>query len=181
MGSILGTVYAYDSSSGAQLATLPAGGALASPAVVVDGELYVGAGTASRESSPETIEYKASLVPSAITAFCLVGTDGCNERGKCNTGKPCLVGQLGAGGTCQSFPALDGTACQIGTLAGTCVAGACNLSNLDCDDGNQCTHDAAEPTGCTYTSEPSTTPCVVNGQAGVCVDAYCSLATGSPG
>ncbi len=178
MGSILGTLYAYDSATGAQLAALRTGGALSSAAVVVDGQVYVGAGTGAHEGPPEDIGYKAAGIPNPITAFCLAGTDGCSEADKCNTGTPCTVTQLGVNGMCHSEHAPDGVACQIGTLGGTCQAGICTLSHLNCDDGNQCTRDVTQPSGCMYESEPPTTSCSVNGHIGVCRDGYCDLSTG---
>jgi len=175
MGSISSKVFAYDTGSGAPLAALVAGGPLSSPAVVVNGQLYIGAGTGAREGAPEDIEYITSLIPSPVTAFCLAGTAGCPESGKCNQGNPCQAAQLAADDTCVYSQLPDGTECQIGALAGACVGGVCHVANLDCDDGNQCTRDTPGASGCNYASEPPTTACTVNGQNGVCRDGYCDL------
>src|SRR5205823_5234202 len=108
MGSILGRLVAYDSATGVRLATFATQGPLASPAVVVDGQLYIGAGTGAREDAPEDVAYVASLTPSPISAFCIAGTDGCSEIGRCNDGKPCGVAELRTDGTCVKSAAPDG-------------------------------------------------------------------------
>src|SRR5262249_5678390 len=95
--------------------------------------------------------------------------------GKCNSGNPCEEMHLGSDGNCQNTPRADGAACTIGVASGACVAGTCNLVNLDCNDGNQCTHDMATATGCAYASEPASRTCVGDGHAGTCEDGFCNL------
>jgi outer membrane protein assembly factor BamB len=179
MGSLLGRVYAYDSSTGAVLTSLQVNslGVLAgqsSPPVIVDGTLYVGAGTAAREGPPESASYQASLVPSPLTAFCIAGTPDCPAAGECNDANPCSADTLTGAGSCSHSPLPDGTACAIGAFAGTCQSGVCTLTNPDCDDHNQCTIDSATATGCTYQSAPAGTPCDVNGQTGTCQQGFCN-------
>jgi outer membrane protein assembly factor BamB len=175
MGSILGNLFAYDAASGERLATIVVGGALSSPAVVADGQLYIGSGTGAREGAPEDVSFAYSLLPNPVSAFCIAGTDGCPPSGKCVDGDPCTSDELQSDGTCRHPTIADGTSCRVGALTGTCAAGKCTFAALDCDDGAQCTHDTATPTGCVYTSEPETTPCTVDGSAGTCREGVCEV------
>ena len=183
MGSIAGRVSVYDANTGASVATLKAGGllsSLSSAAVVVDGQLYVGAGTGAREGAPESTEYVSSLIPSPLTAFCLAGSEGCPLAGKCNDANPCTVDTLTTAGSCSNTPAADATPCMIGTFSGLCQSGVCTLTHPDCDDHNQCTIDMPTATGCAYASAPAGTPCVIGEHAGTCTDAFCDVPAPPP-
>lgn len=180
MGSYVGSVYAYDASTGQRLAALPALGPLFSQAVAVGGNLYVGAGSGAREAGPEDVAFAVSLVPSPLSAFCVAGTDGCPESGKCIDANPCTADSLDAGsGRCTHDKVADGTACRVGAWTGQCRGGECEVDGLECDDHNPCTRDGRAAHACTYESEPSGTACASGGVAGTCEDGACVVAGAS--
>ncbi len=57
-------------------------------------------------------------------------------------------------GLCVSFASPDGTGCGTSgtcTTGGTCKQGACQGATVSgCDDGNPCTKDSCEPSGCVH-------------------------------
>ncbi len=175
MGSFSGTLYARDADTGEVLAQLSAGSPLYSQAVVADGQLYVGAGSGTREDAPEDISYVVSLIPSPISAFCISGTDGCPESGVCIDANPCTADERDADGGCHNPSLADGTSCSVGALGGQCRGGTCDLPELDCDDHNQCTADARKADACTYQSRPAGTPCTVGDRQGACTGGVCLL------
>ncbi|MEW6270028.1 MAG: PQQ-binding-like beta-propeller repeat protein [Thermodesulfobacteriota bacterium] len=173
MGSIGGSVFAYDSDTGAELARLGVGGPASSAPVMVGGRLYVGAGTGARGGSPAEIAFQTSLIPSPVSAFCIAGSDGCPESGSCDDGNTCTVDQTAASGTCENLARPDGTECTVGAFDGRCTEGVCILDEAICDDQNQCTEDVSGPGGCRFTEVPDGTPCVVRDDAGTCQEGRC--------
>ncbi|HEY8517119.1 MAG TPA: PQQ-binding-like beta-propeller repeat protein [Candidatus Binatia bacterium] len=173
MGSIGGSVFAYDSDTGAELARLGVGGPASSAPVLVGGRLYVGSGTGARGGSPAEIAFQTSLIPSPVTAFCIAGTDGCPETGSCDDGNTCTVDARDASGACENVPRPNGSECTIGAFEGACVDGVCILDEAICDDLNQCTTDEFGAGGCRFVERPDGTPCVVRDDAGVCQSGRC--------
>ncbi len=172
MGSIGGSVTAYDSDTGAELVRLAGVGPIASPAVVVDGRVFFGSGTGERGGNPGQIAFQSSLVPSPISAFCLSGSDGCPEGGSCDDGNSC-TSDAGTQAGCSSEPLPDDTACTIGDLPGHCRDGACILDATICPDTSQCTRPVAGRRGCTYEAEPDGTACTVRDAPGECRSGSC--------
>jgi polyvinyl alcohol dehydrogenase (cytochrome) len=172
MGSIAGTVTAYDSDTGRELVRLAVGGPVASPPAIVDGRVYVGAGIGERGGNPSRVEYQTSLIPSPISAFCIAGTEGCPENGSCDDGNPCSNDES-SGGSCRNDPVADGTSCALGSISGQCRAGACILDPALCEDQNPCTRATTGPGGCRQEAVPDGTACTVNEQPGECTRATC--------
>ena len=178
MGSIGGAIFARNSDTGVVLARLKGLGPISSAATIVDGDLFVGSGTGARGGSPAEVAFQTSLFPSPVTDFCIAGSEGCPESGGCDDGNSCTADSAASDGTCTNQPIADGTDCQLGTFSGKCKAGVCILSQLTCEDQNQCTKDIVTDTGCKYEPEPDGTPCVVDDVAGECQDAACRKLTG---
>lgn len=72
-----GAIRAYDATTGATLASYPAGLTLAAASAVVDGLVIVGSGSGSRSDDPTDIAEIEATIPVDITAFCVTGTRGC--------------------------------------------------------------------------------------------------------
>ncbi len=125
MGSLFsGRVIAYHSDTGEVLYRSPfLGGPLASAAVVVDGELFVGAGVGQR-GNPTSIAHIQSLTPSPISAFCLPDACDCPTQ-LCEDGDPCTYDYHDDGGECATEPAPDGIRCTVDDLQGACTQGVC--------------------------------------------------------
>jgi hypothetical protein len=95
---------------------------------------------------------KPAGAPCATSDQCSTGlscTDGfCCNSANCGACRAC-----NASGMCQNA---DGDACTAADMChqtqGTCMAGACQRPNVNCDDGNPCTADGCSLTaGCTHT------------------------------
>jgi hypothetical protein len=81
---------------------------------------------------------------------------GCSTDGECDDGDPCTADDCHLGSCRHQIQA--GSACGVGTdctPASTCnAAGACvpgQPSDAACNDGNSCTIDHCDVTGCTHT------------------------------
>ena len=172
MGSIAGAVYVYDAETGEELNRLAVVGPASSPAVVVDGVVYVGAGTGARGGSPAGVAFQTSLIPSPVSAFCVAGRDGCPLEGSCDDGNSCTKDESEEG-KCVNPPLPEGTACTIGAFGGDCRGGFCLIDEKLCGDDNQCTTDRATPAGCRYDLLPDGTPCVVRDDGGQCRNGRC--------
>jgi len=175
---VLGQLFAWDSDSGAPLASFSVGGPLSGPPTILDGNLYVGAGSGARSGPPEFVGSISSWVSAPINAFCIAGSDGCPAEGRCNDANPCTRDAL-SGADCTHAPEADGTSCRIGANTGACSAGACVLGPHDCDDANACTRDFQTPASCRYESAPAGTACTTRGRAGTCRDGSCFVQVGS--
>src|SRR5581483_4594703 len=173
MGSISGSLFAYDSDTGAILARLPTGGPLSSPAVVAAGRLFIGTGTGARGGSPAEVAFQSSLIPSPITAFCVAGSVGCPESGSCDDGNACTRDARSSDGACSNETLADGTPCSLGAFDGECRGSVCILADLLCDDQNQCTTDVSGLDGCRYEAVPDGTRCVVRDDPGECREGSC--------
>ncbi len=92
---------------------------------MVDGEVFVGAGTGAREGGPGDQAYQNSLIPSYITALCLPDSSDCPTQ-PCDDGNPCTYDFYDAG-ACRSEAALDGLPCKVNAQSGACQAGACQV------------------------------------------------------
>lgn len=172
MGSLGGTLYGYDTDTGAQLVKLNARGPLGSAPSIVDGSLYLGAGTGERGGNPTRIAYVVSLVPSPVNAFCIAGRDGCPESESCDDGNACTI-DTPSGGGCTTSAAPDGTACSIGTLSGQCDAGKCILQGLTCQVVSQCTDPVSVGDSCRYQAKPDGTACSARSGPGECLAGNC--------
>lgn len=172
MGSLGGTLYAYDSDTGQTLARLNARGPLGSAPSIVDGTLYVGSGTGERGGNPTRISYVVSLVPSPVSAFCVAGEEGCPESESCDDGNACTIDAPSADG-CTSTSAPDGTECSIGALSGSCEAGRCILEGLVCPPVSACTDPVNVGDSCRYQPKPDAVTCTTRGQAGRCIAGNC--------
>jgi polyvinyl alcohol dehydrogenase (cytochrome) len=173
MGSIGGALFAYDSDTGEELARLRVAGPLSSAATVLDGELYVGAGTGARGGSPAEVAFQTSLIPSPISAFCLSGEGDCPQGGSCDDGNSCTTDGTKPSGGCDNSALPDGTNCQTATFPGQCRGGVCILFQVLCDDQNQCTQDVTENQSCRHAPEPDGKRCVVDDKAGECRSGAC--------
>ena len=172
-GSLGGSVFLYDAQTGAILNRLPVSGPVSSPAVVVDGVLFVGSGTGARGGSPASIAFLTSLLPNPVSAFCLSGSEGCPEGGSCDDGNTCTEDIIVEQGVCAHPQRPDGSACAVGAFAGACQEGFCIVAERICEDDNQCTVDRVTASGCRYEVLPDGTPCVVRDDAGECRRSQC--------
>jgi len=172
MGSLGGTLYGYDSDTGENLVKLNARGPLGSAPSIVDGSLYVGAGTGERGGNPTRIAYVVSLIPSPVNAFCVAGVDGCPASESCDDGNACTI-DTPSGASCSSTNAPNGTACSIGALSGACDAGKCILEGLVCPVVSQCTEPFDVGDSCRYRARPDGTSCTSRGAAGTCIAGNC--------
>lgn len=125
MGSLFSArLFAYHSETGEVLyRTPPLGGPVASGAVVVDGELFIGAGVGER-GNPTSIAHIQSLFPSPISAFCLPDACDCPTQ-LCDDGDPCTYDYHDDDGECATEPAPDGIRCMVGSAQGACSQGVC--------------------------------------------------------
>lgn len=172
MGSLGGTLYGYDSDSGENLVKLNARGPLGSAPSIVDGSLYIGAGTGERGGNPTRISYVVSLIPSPVNAFCVAGIDGCPDTETCDDGNACTI-DTPSGATCSSSNAPAGTACSIGALSGSCDAGKCILEGLVCPPVSQCTEPFDVGDSCRYRAKADGTSCTARAGAGECIAGNC--------
>jgi len=122
-GDIGASLAAHDAVTGAILGKWSMGGPESSAAAVVDGEVFVGDGTGSRDGSPTDPGYIESQIPSYVSALCLPDAPDC-PGSTCDDGNPCTYDFHGDAG-CQSEPAPDGLPCSVGSASGACHAGAC--------------------------------------------------------
>jgi len=125
MGGIGFAIVAYDADNGTKLHTFPLDGPVASGAAIVDGEVFVGAGTGARDGRADDQGYQASLIPSYVSALCLPDAGDCPAT-LCDDGNVCTY-DFGSGGGCRSEPAPDGITCRVGGQPGSCTAGTCRL------------------------------------------------------
>ncbi len=127
MGSLFGGMIARDPDTGEQLRVFPPAGPQASPATVLDGELFFGAGIGERGGNPSRDAYKTSLVPSLVSAWCVPGGGDCPEQ-LCDDDDVCTYDFHGPSG-CQSEPAPDGLPCpRLDSQDGRCEAGHCRMT-----------------------------------------------------
>ncbi len=172
MGSVYGTLFAYDSDTGVVLNRLAAGGPLGSPATVVGGRVYIGAGTGERGGNPTRVAYLVSLIPSPVSAFCIAGTEGCPEGGSCDDGNSCTDDSR-SGDTCNNTPLPEATECTLGDFPGHCQGGTCMLDSAVCPKVSDCTRPVSGASSCRYQPEPDGTSCSQGGQAGSCLEGNC--------
>jgi len=172
MGSTAGTLFAYDSDTGAELVRLSARGTLGSAATIVDGSVYVGSGTGERGGNPLRVAYIVSAFPSPVSAFCVAGTDGCPASESCDDGNDCTI-DAPDGASCTSTRVPDGTACSIGVLSGQCAAGTCAVEGLVCPDVSPCTFPVTGANTCSYQADPDGTACTTRDGAGECIAGNC--------
>ncbi len=123
MGGVFGQMVAHGADTGAILSTFSVGGPLASAAVILDGEVFVGAGTGERGAPLSDAAYIASLTPSYVNALCLPDSPDCPGQ-LCDDGNPCTY-DFSDGGVCRSEPGPDTIPCQTNGQAGMCQAGTC--------------------------------------------------------
>ncbi len=123
MGGVGFSIIAYDADTGAKLKEISLGGPVASGATIVEGEIFVGAGTGARDDDPSDTAYQTSLVPSYVSALCLPDSDDCPST-TCDDGNVCTY-DFGTGGGCRSEPGPDGLSCLVAGHVGRCVAGIC--------------------------------------------------------
>ncbi len=122
-GVILSNLVAQATDTGATLATFGLGGPVSSGAAIVDGEVFVGAGTGAREGTPDDQAYQASVIPSYVTALCLADAADCPSQ-PCDDGNPCTY-DFHDGSTCRSELVLDGLPCKVSGQKGSCQSGSC--------------------------------------------------------
>lgn len=96
------------------------------------------------------------------------------DGASCDDKKDCTVDSCDAEGNCKHDP-LNGTVCGDGepcVFEGVCMAGKCNGTAVDCDDGKSCTQDACHPIkGCVHTKLTEGAPCA---WAGECREGACT-------
>ena len=124
-GVVVGNLVAHDADDGTILAQFPLDGPASSGAAIVDGEIFVGAGTGARGGSPAEQAFKQSTVPSYISALCLPDSSDCPDA-LCDDGNVCTFDFHAAGGACSSEAAPDGIVCTTsGARPGICQNGQC--------------------------------------------------------
>jgi len=127
MGNLFNGLFARDADTGEQLRAFPPNQPLASPATVLDGEIFFGAGIGERGGNPNRDAYKSSLAPSIVSAYCLPDAPDCPAQ-LCDDGDVCTYDFYGPSG-CQSEPAPDDLPCpELNSLNGRCAAGQCQMS-----------------------------------------------------
>jgi hypothetical protein len=128
MGSIFGGLAARDAQTGEQLRVFSPTGPMASPATVLDGEIFFGSGIGERGGNPNRDAYKQSLVPSLVSTYCLPDAPHCPAQ-RCDDGDVCTYDFYGPGGACQSEPAPDGIPCPtLDSNTGRCMNGQCQMN-----------------------------------------------------
>jgi polyvinyl alcohol dehydrogenase (cytochrome) len=125
-GDIGGSFAAQDATTGSTLGRWQMGGPESSGGAVVDGEIFVGDGTGSRDGSPSDPGYKESLLQSYVSALCLPDAPDCPTQ-LCDDGNPCTYDFHGDVG-CESEPYPDGLRCTVSSQPGTCQSGACSAA-----------------------------------------------------
>ena len=73
----------------------------------------------------------------------------------------------------QKTNCLAGKYCIVQNLQASCVNSPQCTTNIDCNDGNECTNDICSSGVCTYSNKVDGTSCSSGG--GVCNSGYCSL------
>lgn len=127
MGSLFGGLVSRDADSGDQLRLFPPFGPMASPATVLDGEVFFGGGIGERGGNPNRDAYKTSLSPSYVSAYCLPNAADCPAQ-LCDDGDICTYDFYGPHG-CQTEPAPDGIPCPtLDSQTGRCAAGQCQMT-----------------------------------------------------
>ena len=99
----------------------------------------------------------------------------------CNDGNPCTDDACDPmDGMCDFTTTTDGTSCDLMGLPGTCDAGTCLglCTGVLCDDSNECTSDACDPSDgtCDYTPVSNGLACTSEGSPGLCYEGACSTA-----
>jgi hypothetical protein len=103
----------------------------------------------------------------------------CEMAADCNDGNDCTADLCDPSSkTCSHGPAVDGTKCNFGGLAGVCASGECEedrCDGVDCNDDNECTDDACEPSdgSCKNTPVADDTECDFEGAPGLCKAGTC--------
>jgi len=127
MGNLFNGLVARDADTGEQLAAFPPNAPLASPATILDGEIFFGSGIGERGGNPDRDAYRSSLAPSLVSAYCLPEAADCPAQ-LCDDGDVCTYDFYGPSG-CQSEPAPDGLPCpKLDSLTGHCAAGHCQMT-----------------------------------------------------
>src|SRR5262249_18848336 len=92
----------------------------------------------------------------------IAGCQPCGVPADCNDTNPCTVDSC-VGGQCQNTVAANGTSCSDGDGCNgleTCLNGACAAGTpISCEDGNPCTTDSCNGTGCVNTPVANGTAC----------------------
>ncbi len=123
MGGLFGSMVAHRADTGEILSTFAVGGPLASAAVILDGDVFVGAGTGERGAPLSDAAYIASLAASYINALCLPDAPDCPPH-LCDDGNPCTY-DFYENGVCRSEPGPDTLTCQVNGQPGMCNTGMC--------------------------------------------------------
>lgn len=127
MGTIFNGLTARDADTGELLRTFPPVGPVATAPAILDGDFFVGAGVGERGGNPEREQYRTSVSPSPVSAYCVPGGDDCPEA-LCDDGDVCTYDFHGPDG-CESEPAPDGIPCtQADSQVGICESGVCRAS-----------------------------------------------------
>lgn len=121
----------------------------------------------SGNDSPCLVEQPASsgtsrYVPSPAGTVCFgpAGAGSCNDNGYCivktskqDDGSSCTEDAAAGGGQFTHTPVPNGTACTEAacTAPSKCEGGVCACVKSVADDGNECTIDTCDATGCTHT------------------------------
>jgi polyvinyl alcohol dehydrogenase (cytochrome) len=79
MGGIDGALHVYDAATGEQLVALAVEGLAFSQPAIVDGEVFVGSGFGAAAATDSEEAARRATVKAAIWAFCVRGTDGCED------------------------------------------------------------------------------------------------------
>jgi outer membrane protein assembly factor BamB len=107
-----------------QVAPVPSG--VAAAPTIVGGMIFCGAGTGAHNSGSDAEGEATRDTP--ISAFCVQGTAGCVPN-TCDDGNTCTYDYRDRTGTCVSEPSADGIDCEVGSMQGTCLNGACVVAS----------------------------------------------------
>lgn len=120
-----GRLHAYNTDNGTELASLDAKGqpgGVASLAVVVGGELFVGGGTGARGGEPDDGSFAAAF-DTPLSAFCISGQNGCPPE-PCDDTNPCTY-DYRRDGVCTTEAAPNTLSCMTAGAQGECRDGTC--------------------------------------------------------
>ena len=108
-------------------------------------------------------------------------TDKCEDDGSCSHACVCEV-------LCEKDEECSGATCQVGVCVvtsgeGSCIASRCELRDLDCDDGDDCTNDSCSMTtgACVHDRDPECGGCVADADCvsdDQCLTGACDMDSG---
>lgn len=115
----------FDRDAGTLLKTIgasPVPGGVAATTAMVEGHIFVGAGTGGFNEGPDA--EREARRDTALSAFCVEGAPGCTPN-TCDDSNVCTYDYRDGAGSCVSEPAPDGIDCRVDSALGACADGVC--------------------------------------------------------